>query len=84
MMSKPDHRFALNIQRGTQSAVPGVHIFLQRVVRHANGMLAVTPVCSSLSEIEKEIAELKDELEDVLRQARQAFAPKSGSVASRL
>ena len=82
MSSKPDHRFALNVQRGTHSALPGVHIFLQRVVRHANGMLAVTPVCSSLAEIEKEIAELKGELEDVLRQARQAFAVKPGNIAS--
>jgi hypothetical protein len=62
--------------------VPGVHIFLQRIVRHANGMLSVTPVCSSLIEIEKEIAELKTELEEIQRQARQAFAVKAERTAS--
>jgi hypothetical protein len=77
MSSKPDYRFALNVHRGSRTAAPGVHIFLQRVVRHANGMLAVTPVCSSLDQIEAEIAELKDELDDVLRQARQAFAAQA-------
>jgi hypothetical protein len=41
-------------------------------------MLAVTPVCSSLAEIEEEIKGLRDELESVLRQARQAFDGKSG------
>ena len=46
-------------------------------MRHANGMLSVTPVCSSLIEIEKEIAELKTELEEIQRQARQAFAVKA-------
>lgn len=82
MTSKTDGRFALNIQRGSRSPLPGVHIFLQRIVRQANGMLAVTPVCSSLAEIEKEIAELKGELDDILRQARQAYTVKSGSPAS--
>ena len=82
MTSKPDGRFALNIQRSGRSTVPGVHIFLQRIVRHANGMLSVTPVCSSLIEIEKEIAELKTELEDIQRQARQAFAVKAERSAS--
>lgn len=74
MSSKPDGRFALNIQRGGRTQLPGVHVFLQRLVRHSNGMLAVTPVCSSLADIETEIATLKAELEDVLHQARQAFA----------
>jgi hypothetical protein len=82
MTSKPDGRFALNIQRSGRSTVPGVHIFLQRIVRHANGMLSVTPVCSSLIEIEKEIAELKTELEEIQRQARQAFAVKAERTAS--
>ena len=63
----------MSVHRPGHSTAPGVHIFLQRLVRHANGMLAVTPVCSSLAEIEKEIAELKDELENIQRQARQAF-----------
>jgi hypothetical protein len=82
MTTKPDGRFALNIQRSGRSTVPGVHIFLQRIVRHANGMLSVTPVCSSLIEIEKEIAELKTELEEIQRQARQAFAVKAERTAS--
>ena len=76
MISKAEGRFALSVQRGTRTAPQGAHIFLQRLVRHGNGMLAVTPVCSSLAEIETEVAELKGELEDVLRQARQAFAVK--------
>jgi hypothetical protein len=74
MTSRPESRFALSVHRAARSTQPGVHVFLQRVVRHANGMLAVTPVCSSLPEIEREIAELKGELETVLRQARHAFA----------
>jgi len=82
MTSKTDGRFALNVQRGARAPLPGVHIFLQRIVRHANGMLSVTPVCSSLAEIEKEIAELKGELDDILRQARQAYTVKSGGAAS--
>lgn len=77
-MSATQHRFGLNVHRSARSAAPAVHIFLQRVVRHANGMLAVTPVCSSLAEIEEEIEGLRDELESVLRQARQAFDGKSG------
>ena len=82
MTSKPDGRFALNVQRGARSPLPGTHIFLQRIVRQANGMLAVTPVCSSLAEIEKEIAELKAELDDILRQARQAYTVKPGADAA--
>ncbi len=73
-MAGNESRFALNVHRVSRSPIPTVHIFLQRIVRHANGMLAVTPVCSSLAEIEEEIDELKGELEYVLRQARQAFA----------
>jgi hypothetical protein len=82
MSAKLEGRFALNVHRPGHSAAPGVHIFLQRLVRHANGMLAVTPVCSSLADIEKEIAELKDELEDIQRQARLAFGvgAKAGGV----
>ena len=82
MTAKPEGRFALNVQRAGRSTVPGVHIFLQRLVRHTNGMLAVTPVCSSLAEIEKEIAELRDELEEIQRQARQAFAIKAGGAVA--
>jgi hypothetical protein len=79
-MPAKESRFALNVHRVSRSPIPTVHIFLQRIVRHANGMLAVTPVCSSLAEIEEEIDELKGELEYVLRQARQAFA--AGSTAA--
>jgi hypothetical protein len=78
-MSTTDHRFALNVHRSARSAAPTVHIFLQRVVRHANGMLAVTPLCGSLAEIEGEIARLQQELDGVLQQARQAFDGKSGA-----
>jgi len=82
-MSTIDHRFALNVYRTARSPVPAVHIFLQRVVRHANGMLAVTPVCGSLAEIEGEIARLQGELDSVLQQARQAFDGKRGAVPPR-
>jgi hypothetical protein len=76
-MSTKEYRFGLNVHRGSRT-LPSVHIFLQRIVRHANGMLAVTPVCSSLAEIEGEIGDLEDELEDVLRQAGQAFGTGKG------
>lgn len=82
MSSKPVGRFALNVQRGSRSTAPGVHLFLQRVVRHANGMLAVTPVCASLADIEKEIAELKADLDEVHRQAQRAFAVRPERAAS--
>ena len=75
-MSTNDCRFGLNVHRSSRSPVPTVHIFLQRIMRHANGMLAVTPVCASLAEIEGEIEGLRGELESVLRQARHAFASK--------
>ena len=63
-MSLDNRRLALNVHRSASSPLPTVHIFLQRVVRQANGMLAVTPVCSSLPEIEGEIEDLRSELED--------------------
>jgi hypothetical protein len=80
-MSTTYHRFALNVHRSPRSTAPAVHIFLQRVVRHANGMLAVTPVCGSLAEIEGEIEGLRDELDSVLQQARLAFDGKSAGVS---
>lgn len=80
-MPTDDSRFGLNVHRGSRSTSPTVHIFLQRVVRHANGMLAVTPVCGSLAEIEGEIEGLRGELDSVLRQARQAFGGKGESAA---
>jgi hypothetical protein len=79
-MSAKECRFALNIHRSSRAPLPTVHIFLQRIVRQANGMLAVTPVCGSLAEIEGEIDVLKGELEDVLRQARHAYAPRGEPV----
>ena len=81
MTTKLEGRFALNIQRPAHSTAPGVHIFLQRLVRHTNGMLSVTPVCSSLAEIEKEIAELRSELDELHRQAVKAFGIKAGAIA---
>ena len=81
-MSLDNRRLALNVHRSASSPAPTVHIFLQRVVRQANGMLAVTPVCSSLPEIEGEIEDLRNELEEVLRQARAAYATKRASAAS--
>jgi hypothetical protein len=79
MASSDNRRIMLNVHRSSRSPVPTVHIFLQRVVRQANGMLSVTPVCSSLSEIEGEIEDLRNELDDVLRQARDAYATKRAS-----
>jgi hypothetical protein len=82
MTAKLETRFALNVQRSGRSTVPGVHVFLQRLVRHTNGMLSVTPVCSSLAEIEHEIAELKRELDGIQRQAQQAFGSKVGGAVA--
>jgi hypothetical protein len=73
-------RFGLNIRRPAHAGTPTVHIFLQRLVRQANGMLSVTPECSSLAEMEGQIEDLKDELDEVLRQARRAF--REGSAAA--
>ncbi|HEU5170968.1 MAG TPA: hypothetical protein VFU46_10540 [Gemmatimonadales bacterium] len=81
-MLEKEVRFGLNVWRGTPSRPTTAHVFLQRIVRHPNGMLAVTPVCSSLTEMEGQIETLKGELDDVLRQARQAF-PASGEAAVR-
>jgi hypothetical protein len=74
MSNHGDSRFGLNVQRSSRASAPTVHIFLQRIVRQANGMLSVTPACSSLAEIESEIEVLRENLDAVLRQARQAFA----------
>ena len=75
-------RLALNVRRGAGSSPATVHIFLQRVVRQANGMLAVTPVCSSLAEIENEIKAMQRELEAILRLARQTYGVKSPVVGA--
>jgi hypothetical protein len=74
-------RFGLRVQFSAHSRGPSVHIFLQRIVRHANGMLSVTPVCSSLEEMEGQIEELKEELDEMLRQARRAFRESPGASA---
>ena len=73
-MSAPSmtSRFGLRVHRPSHSG-PSVHIYLQRLVRHANGMLSVTPACSSLAEMEGQIDQLKEELDEMLRQARRAF-----------
>jgi hypothetical protein len=72
-VSSLDPRFCLNVRWGARTRAPLAHVFLQRIVRHSNGMLSVTPICSSLEEVEGEIQELKEELDQVLREAQRAF-----------
>jgi hypothetical protein len=72
-MPAPGPRFGLHLRRPAHAPAPLAHIFLQRIVRHSNGMLSVTPECSSLAEVEGQIEDLKEELEDMLQQARRAF-----------
>lgn len=74
-------RFGLSVQRRAHAPAPSVHIFLQSIVRQANGMLSVTPVCSSLAEMEKQIGQLKEELDEMLRQAQRAFHESPGRSA---
>ena len=74
MSSHMDHRFGLSVRPGASGRPTWAHIFLQSIVRQANGMLAVTAPCSSLEEMEAQITSLKAELDDILRQARRAFA----------
>jgi hypothetical protein len=50
-------------------------------VREANGMLSVTPVCSSQAEMEGQIEQLKEELDEMLRQTRRAFRGSPGASA---
>ena len=66
-------RFGLSVRQRAHAPAPSAHIFLQGIVRHSNGMLSVTPDCSSFEEIEEEIEQLKEELDEMLRQARRAF-----------
>jgi hypothetical protein len=66
-------RFGLRVHRSGHPQGPSVHIYLQRLVRHANGMLSVTPDCASLADMEQEIEHLKEELDEMLRQTRRAF-----------
>ena len=74
-MSSPrlTSRFGLRVQQSSRGRAPVVHIFLQSVVRHSNGMLSVTPTCATLAEMEGQIDQLKQELDEMLRQTRQAF-----------
>jgi hypothetical protein len=71
--SAVNSHFGLRVQWQAHASAPSVSIFLQRLVRHANGMLSVTPACSSLQEMEAQIDELKVELDEMLRQAQHAF-----------
>jgi hypothetical protein len=66
-------RFGLSVSRGVHAGGPSAHIFLQGIVRHSNGMLSVTPVCTSLAEMEAQIEQLKEELDGMLEQARRTF-----------
>jgi hypothetical protein len=66
-------RFGLSVRQGAHASGPSAHIFLQSIVRHSNGMLSVTPVCESLAEMEGQIEQLKEELDEMLRQARRAY-----------
>jgi hypothetical protein len=72
-------RFGLRVQQSSRGRSPVVHIFLQSVVRHSNGMLSVTPTCATLAEMEGQIDQLKEELDEMLRQARRAFHEGPGA-----
>jgi hypothetical protein len=72
-------RFGLSVRQAAHATGPSVHIFLQGIVRHSNGMLSVTPACSSLGEMEGQIEQLKEELDEMLRQARRAFRDGPGA-----
>jgi hypothetical protein len=68
-------RFGLRVHQSSRGGPgPSVHLFLQGVVRHANGMLAITPDCASLAEMEGQIELLKAELDEMLRQTQRAFS----------
>lgn len=80
-MSSMNTRFALNVHRAGREQEPAAHVFLQSIVRHANGMLSVTPVCTTLQQLELQIEALKTELDRVLEQGRRAFNHQPGRVA---
>jgi hypothetical protein len=63
-------RFGLRVHRPSHHG-PSVHIYLQRLVRHANGMLSVTGDCATLAEMEDEI-----------EQTRRAFREHPGAAAA--
>jgi hypothetical protein len=75
-------RFGLSVRQAAHATGPSVHIFLQSIVRHSNGMLSVTPACSSLAELEGQIGQLKEELDEMLRLARRAFREGSGAAGA--
>jgi hypothetical protein len=81
-MNAIDRRLALNVHRAMRATDPTVHIFLQRMIRQPNGMLAVTPVCTSLEQIEKEVRDLQLELELILQEARQAYVVKGTRISA--
>lgn len=81
MSTKSSSHFGLRIHRPAHSDAPSVHIFLEGLVRLANGMLSVTPVCSSLEEMEGHIERLKEELDEILRKTRHAFRESEGASA---
>ena len=81
-MSSLNSRFGLSVRWGAHERAPYVHVYLQGIVRHANGMLSVTPVCSSLPEMEDQIEQLKGELDEMLRQARRAFQARRAAAGS--
>ena len=74
-------RFGLSVHRRAHSDMPSAHVFLQSIVRQSNGMLSVTPVCFSLEEIEGQIEQMKQELDEMLRQARRAFRERGDTPA---
>ena len=82
-MSAPSltSRFGLRVH-GPSNRGPSVHIYLQRLVRHPNGMLSVTADCATLAEMEQEIEQLKRELDEMLRQTRRAFREHPGAAAA--
>jgi len=74
-------RFGLRVHKPSHQG-PSVHIYLQRLVRHANGMLSVTADCATLEAMEDEIEQLKKELDEMLRQTRRAFREHPGAAAA--
>jgi hypothetical protein len=72
-------RFGLSVRQGARTGEPSAHIFLQGIIRQSNGMLSVTPVCDTLPDMEAQIEQLKEELDEMLRQARRAFRREAAS-----
>ncbi|HET7600550.1 MAG TPA: hypothetical protein VFK09_09670 [Gemmatimonadales bacterium] len=70
-MRASQHRFGLYARQNR--GAPTACIYLESIVRQANGMLSVTPECGTLAELEQSIAELKSDLDVVLREGRKLF-----------